>query len=79
MAKAELVTAEPTVQLTLSKPEAQALADILSKIGGSAKDTRRGLADNIANALRTVDIYYNYELTKVREELTGSLYFKVVE
>lgn len=73
MAKAELVAAEPTVQLTLSKPEAQALVDILSNVGGNAKATRRGLADNIADALRTVDIYYNYG------ELTGTLYFKEVE
>jgi hypothetical protein len=59
MAKATLIPAEPEVQLTLSKAEAQTLVDVMSLAGGCPSTTRRKYADNIMDALGKVGYHYN--------------------
>jgi hypothetical protein len=59
MAKATLIPAEPEVQLTLSKAEAQTLVDVMSLAGGSPSTTRRKYANNIMDALGKVGYHYN--------------------
>ena len=75
MAKATLIPAEPEVQLTLSKDEAQTLVDVISLAGGSST-TRRKYADNIMDALGEVG--YRYAMSAYSEggDLKGSaVYF----
>lgn len=67
MANAESVTRSiPTttfkeveeIHLELSREEAQVLADLFSKIGGAPSTSRRGLTNNIMNALKEVGIWW---------------------
>jgi hypothetical protein len=60
MAKATLIPAEPEVQLTLSKAEAQTLVDVMSLAGGSPLPFRcQTYANNIMDALGKVGYHYN--------------------
>jgi hypothetical protein len=61
MASAILETIRPVeetriITLTLSEDEANVLVDIGRQIGGYPLDSRRGLVDNIKNALKAVGI-----------------------
>lgn len=72
MAKAKLkIISTSKVKLTLTLDEAQVLADILAQIGGDPS-TRRGLADNIADALTEADVYWDPEA----EDYEGTITFK---
>jgi hypothetical protein len=74
MAKATLIPAEPEVQLTLSKDEAQTLVDVISLAGGNPSTTRRKYAQNIMDAMRKVG--YVYIMDAYEKELKGSqIYF----
>lgn len=68
MAKAR-ITLKENVKLTLTADEAQALADILANIAGSPELSRRGLADNISDALHRVGFRYDFD------DITGSVQF----
>ena len=70
MAKATLIPAEPEVQLTLSKAEAQTLVDVISLAGGSPSTTRRKYANNILDAMHEVGYVYN--MCAYEKELKGS-------
>jgi len=53
-AKTETVVVGVTLELSLE--EATALADIMQSIGGHPLRTRRGLTDNVAQALREAGV-----------------------
>lgn len=69
MAKA--VRAASPVTIELSAEEAQALFDITGRVGGPS-DHRRGLIDNIRNALVRAGFDDNHRATDV----TGSMDFE---
>ena len=73
MAKATLVPAEPEVQLTLSKAEAQTLVDVIGLAGGCPSTTRRKYADNIMDALGKVG--YHYNMGAYKQELKDSMVY----
>ena len=76
MAKATLIPAEPEVQLTLSKAEAQTLVDVISLAGGSPSTTRRKYANNIMDALGKVGYHYTMNAYSEGGDLKGSkVYF----
>jgi hypothetical protein len=73
MAKATLIPAEPEVQLTLSKAEAQTLVDVISLAGGNPSTTRRKYAQNITDAMSKVGYVYNWDA--YMQELKGSMVY----
>ena len=50
MARGERIN-NPTIRLELTQAEAEALEVVLNHVGGTPKTTRRGLTDNIRDAL----------------------------
>lgn len=60
----EAVT-EEQYQLTLSKDEAQVMADLFANIGGSSDTTRRKFTDSVYNALYKVGVEYQTDSTGV--------------
>lgn len=70
--------AKVEIVLTLSRREAQALADLLAFVGGEAATTRRGLIDGIKGALSDVGYPTQYPITDVvRIDQGPGVYFKV--
>lgn len=52
MAKATAINSKPSFILELSCEEAEFIIDVMRKIGGNSKTSRRRHADNILKALR---------------------------
>lgn len=50
------INGKDQVALILSKDEAVMLRDVLANVGGNPKTTRRGLAENVFNALGNAGI-----------------------
>lgn len=70
--------AVPVVEyvLTLSKDEAQTLADVLSKFGGNPYQSRRKHIHTLVAALGSVDVVYKYPVSDlVRNGDGDALYF----
>lgn len=63
------------IVLELSDDEAQVVADIFMRIGGSPVDSRRGLVDRVRAALRREHVLG----TVASEDLSGSIYFLTEE
>lgn len=53
-----VIVNEPAIVLTLSKAEAQVLANFTAKIGGCPKTSSRVVADRLRVALADQDIHY---------------------
>lgn len=62
------------VLLALSPDEAQFLADVLSKVGGNPKTTRRCHVEPVLDALDTVGYRYYSERERLRD-YEGRIYF----
>lgn len=69
MATAKLVYNVSSVVLTLSQEEAAALYSVLCRVGGSPTASRRGLIDNIYDALIEVKV------DRGERDLAGSVTF----
>lgn len=61
------------VHLTLDFNEANTLMDMLNHVGGDPDETRRGIADDIAEALLSAGV----RRTTMIYDLTGNLRFTV--
>lgn len=77
-AKIETLITSVTLELTLD--EATMLADILARVGGSPNISRRGLAENVAAALREAGVLPVHRLENYNgieaEDLAGGLTFR---
>lgn len=61
------------VALTLDRDEAQFLRDLLGWVGGDSETSRRGLCDNILEALREAGVCYRH----VNDfDFTGGVYMQ---
>jgi hypothetical protein len=64
--------ATPIYELTLTEDEAQTLRDILYKIGGDARTSRRRHIEPITEALEDVGIH----VTSLFADADGGIYFQ---
>ena len=74
-----VITKEEVITLHLPVKHAQAVRDILNQVGGSATRSRRGLIDDVRQALRDTNSLNEYGRSPYRPaDLEGapSLYFK---
>lgn len=75
----EVVTTVEGVRLDITKEEAQFIADVTSKIGGSTQRSRRRHADALAAALRSAGISWtsspHYDDTRITDA-SGSIHFE---
>ena len=74
-----VITMEDVITLSLPIAHAQAVRDILNQVGGSATRSRRGLIDDVRQALRDTNSLHEYAHSPYRPtDLDGTpcLYFK---
>lgn len=53
-----VISEEKFYQLNLPKAHAQTLFDVLSRVGGNSRDTRRGLIDEIIEVIEELGISF---------------------
>ena len=74
-----VITMEDVITLSLPIAHAQAVHDILNQVGGSATRSRRGLINDVQQALRDTNSLHEYVHSPYRPtdlDGTPSLYFK---
>ena len=78
-ANAQTVVKVTGIKLELSELEARTIRDLMQVIGGSPHDTRRGVTDDINEALREAGVQRSghsqqHQPTRARD-VTGSIIF----
>lgn len=72
-----IVVEEEVITLALNRAEATILMDIFSRIGGDPETTRRGLVDNMNDALRKIGVWGTDQ--KDMDDKNRAIYFNEVK